>query len=229
MFLKTIAQQACAFFICVISCPLVATQVSLVDSNGKPVSGAVIAIGLASQLPNSTQTTAIMDQIDYQFVPKTLVINTQQWVDFPNSDDVRHHVYSFSATKPFEIRMFTGSEAPPIQFPVPGIVVLGCNIHDSMVGYIYVSDAKFHAMSNEAGIAQFSAQSAELAPYINTNTGLISATLWHPLLSPANTQRINITLNPALAEQTLVLDIVQATPQTKKATTGFSSKFKQGH
>ena len=49
---------------------------------------------------------------------------------FPNLDPIMHHVYSFSATKPFEIKLYSGDPPTGILFDKPGVATLGCNIHD---------------------------------------------------------------------------------------------------
>ena len=64
-------------------------------------------------------------------------------VEFPNNDSVSHQVYSFSPAKRFQLPLYKGEIHPPVTFDQPGLVVLGCNIHDSMVGYIYVTDAPY--------------------------------------------------------------------------------------
>jgi plastocyanin len=233
MLLNTIAQFCCAFFIFLASAPLYAIEVTIIDRNGLPVSDAVISISDSAKSPQSLQRHPktnpdephIMDQIDFQFVPKTMLINKGDWVDFPNSDDVRHHVYSFSATKPFEIKMFTGSEADPIQFTQSGIVVLGCNIHDSMVGYIYVTDSPTSAITNVQGVANIPYQDAPQPLHHSTNS-VVSAWLWHPLLSAANTDRIEIQIDTSQLQQTIVLDSALNTSTKETLKNGFSSKFR---
>jgi hypothetical protein len=74
-------------------------------------------------------------------------------VTFPNSDGVSHHVYSFSAAKEFELPLYKGDVYPPVVFEHSGVVVLGCNIHDGMLGYIVVVDTPHFALTNERGIA----------------------------------------------------------------------------
>lgn len=86
---------------------------------------------------------AQMDQRDRQFSPDLLVVPAGSAVAFPNSDDIRHHVYSFSPARRFELPLYAGSSAEPVEFPVPGVVVLGCNIHDWMQGHILVMDTPY--------------------------------------------------------------------------------------
>jgi hypothetical protein len=66
---------------------------------------------------------------------------------------VSHHVYSFSPTKPFELGLYKGNVYPPVVFDKPGIVVVGCNIHDSMLGYIRVVETPHFAVTNQQGVA----------------------------------------------------------------------------
>ncbi|TMS75635.1 methylamine utilization protein, partial [Pseudoalteromonas sp. S1690] len=90
-----------------------------------------------------------------------------QLVNFPNSDDIRHHVYSFSAVKPFELKLYAGTPNQPLKFENAGVVVLGCNIHDSMVGYIYIADDKQVLVSDANGLVTLSNSTKQV-------------TVWHP-------------------------------------------------
>lgn len=121
------------------------------DSAATPLENVVVALKPKAPTQLTPLPRALMDQRDYQFVPKVLAIPTNTQVFFPNSDDVRHHVYSFSPAKKFELRLYHGKTAEPILFDHPGKVVLGCNIHDSMVGYIYVVDTPYFALSDAKG------------------------------------------------------------------------------
>jgi hypothetical protein len=67
---------------------------------------------------------------------------------------VRHQVYSFSPAKVFELPLYAGTPAKPVLFEKPGVVVLGCNIHDWMLGYVYVSDSPWFAKTGADGSAQ---------------------------------------------------------------------------
>jgi plastocyanin len=114
----------------------------LVDQAGQPVSDVVARIEQAQSSTPAAPNTAVMDQVDLSFSPKVIAVSTGTLVQFPNSDETRHHVYSFSPAKTFELRLFRGNEAPPVEFDQAGLVVIGCNIHDSMLGYIYVTDGQ---------------------------------------------------------------------------------------
>jgi len=84
-----------------------------------------------------------MDQKNRAFVPHVLPIQTGTWVEFPNSDDIRHQVYSLSPARRFQLPLYTGKPAFPIQFNTPGVVLLGCNVHEQMSAYILVVDTPY--------------------------------------------------------------------------------------
>lgn len=132
---------------------------TILDQDNLPVSDAVV---LVSNNAVSTPTTvAVMDQVDESFVPRVLVVQKGQYVSFPNSDDIRHHVYSFSQPKTFEIKLYKGTEIAPILFDKPGLVVLGCNIHDDMIGYIIVADNAFALKTDKDGKVRIPAKSGD--------------------------------------------------------------------
>ncbi len=155
------------------------------DQLGKPLSGAVVEIVDKTTPANNSNSSkiAIMDQINKRFVPDLLVITQGQSVNFPNSDNIRHHVYSFSKAKPFELKLYAGKPEKPITFDQHGVVLLGCNIHDSMVGSIYV--AKNEALTTaEDGIVKF-----------ESKTDIQQLSVWHPLQSTNPEQLLIIDVN----------------------------------
>ncbi|GLQ32573.1 hypothetical protein GCM10007876_30520 [Litoribrevibacter albus] len=155
---------------------------------------------------------SIMDQINKAFVPDVLVISKDSLVEFPNSDNIRHHVYSFSKPKPFELRLYSGKPEAPIRFENPGIVVLGCNIHDSMVGYIYVADNNTTYQSNHRGRVQI-----EALP-----DALERVYIWHPNLSQGVDQRIELNPEQLSPEHPIQLDIIKPPPRNT-----FEARFKR--
>lgn len=138
------------------------TRISVTDQNGSPLADTVIEIidagamqGLAPgvELPgtDSQRPGVIMDQVNKRFVPDLLVVAAGTDIDFPNSDDIRHHVYSFSPANPFELKLYSGIPEDPVNFPETGVVILGCNIHDSMVGYVYVAASEYVYRTDASG------------------------------------------------------------------------------
>ena len=131
-------------------------QVSVTDRDDQPVDEVLLYAVPKNPVQRELKPvpTAVMAQADRQFSPGILVVETGTPVEFPNLDSVSHHVYSFSDAKSFELPLYKGSKHPPITFDTPGVVVLGCNIHDSMLGYVVVLDTPHFALTNLSGLAE---------------------------------------------------------------------------
>lgn len=109
------------------------------DADGKPLQNAVVTSnGRAANTSSSAKHEVV--QRGRQFVPNTTLIRKGDTVSFPNQDSLRHHVYSFSSARTFEFELYGGDVSPSMDFPEAGLVVLGCNIHDDMIGYILVDE-----------------------------------------------------------------------------------------
>lgn len=126
-------------------------DVVVTGPDGHGVRGIVIVAESAIAVGQRESRTAVMDQRNLQFVPDILVVQTGTAVDFPNSDQVKHQVYSFSGAKSFKLSLYAGHEYPPIVFDRAGLVTLGCNIHDNMIGYIYVTDSPYFGRTDASG------------------------------------------------------------------------------
>ncbi len=186
--------------------------VRLVDAQGDPVENAVIT--LPDSNIGSVTDAAIMDQIDRQFVPHVLVVQTGQTVMFPNSDQVRHHVYSFSKPNDFEIKLYSGINDAPVTFEYPGVVVLGCNIHDNMLGYIYVSDKTQSRATDPNGMAVFQGDPPE------------NVRVWHSGLSASGTTEISVPLTETATTDLWQLQVnINSRPTPAKTTNTFRSRF----
>jgi plastocyanin len=150
---------------------------TVLNEQGQPVADAVViavpADGARPPAKSAERPRAgVVDQVNKDFTPKVTAILAGTAVTFPNHDDVRHHVYSFSPAKRFELPLYAGEPAGPVVFDKPGVVVLGCNIHDWMVGYIYVSESPYFAKTDKDGKAII----AELPPRA------YAVRVWHPQL-----------------------------------------------
>jgi len=188
-------------------------ELKLVDAQGKALKDAVVAL-VNNQKPVYTELPpVIMDQRQKMFVPKVLAIRVNTQVRFPNSDDIRHHVYSFSPAKKFELRLYHGLTAEPVLFDKPGTVVLGCNIHDSMVAYIYVLETDFFAVADEQGNIK-----------INAPIGAYQLQIYHPQMQgiyPEST--ITLEESPAPVRTITIDNIAEVT--TTKPADEFSNLF----
>jgi plastocyanin len=128
----------------------------------------------APALEGSRIATATIDQKDETFVPFVVVIRTGGTVTFRNSDQVRHHVYSFAPIRQFEMVQAPGETSAPIRFDQPGSAAIGCNIHDNMTAYIHVTDAPWAAVTDAQGKAVIE----------DVPVGRFVASVWHPRLRP---------------------------------------------
>ncbi|WP_298833995.1 methylamine utilization protein [uncultured Piscinibacter sp.] len=178
-------------------------QVALTDAAGKPLADAVVLLEPASgKAPVKPLPDVEISQAKRQFNPRVTLVTVGTKVHFPNFDAVRHHVYSFSAAKTFELKLYSGVPAAPIVFDRPGIAVLGCNIHDRMAAWVVVADTPWSARSGPDGIARIDAAPA----------GAYRLSGWHPALAastPASSRLI--TVGSGEAQETLTL-AVEAQP-----------------
>jgi len=150
-------------------------KVTVLDASGMPVPDVAVYLqaGKSVVLP-APAAFAVMDQVDTRFDPHLLVVQTGTEVRFPNSDVVAHHVYSFSNPNDFILPLYKGNAHPPVTFGESGVVILGCNIHDQMLGYILVVDSHAFAKTDENGIAVLSVDDIPVT----------SVKIWSPRINP---------------------------------------------
>jgi plastocyanin len=137
------------------ACAQGSIQVWLKDGSGAPIRDAVIMLqpsGGATLAPRIPRRDITVQQIDREFVPRVSIAALGTRVTFPNQDVVQHSVYSFSKAKSFEIPIYAGDSPQTIMLDKAGVITLGCNIHDWMVGYIVVVDAPIAAVTKADGI-----------------------------------------------------------------------------
>lgn len=155
---------------CLVAAPL---SVRVVDPAGRPVRDAVVTLypsGNASRAPRPSGRSVVSQQ-NLQFHPFLSIVPVGADVSFPNLDPTKHHVYSFSPAKRFELKLFAKDQSRTVHFDKAGVVALGCNIHDSMSAFIVVTDSVWTARTNAQGIAAFDAPNVP---------GRVS--VWHPYL-----------------------------------------------
>jgi plastocyanin len=149
--------------------------VTVMDAGGHPVEDAVITLDIPGRAPPPGHFT--ISQKNTMFAPFVLVIPVGSTVDFTNLDPFRHHVYSFSPAKKFELKLFGQGEKRTVTFDKPGTVALGCNIHDTMQAFIKVVDTAFVAKTGMDGRAVLHGAPA----------GAVKLIVWHPhLRAPGN-------------------------------------------
>lgn len=151
--------------------------------------------------------TAVMDQVNKQFVPHVLPVRVGTAVSFPNSDDIRHHVYSFSEPKRFELKLYSGTPSKPVVFDRPGTVALGCNIHDRMLGYIRVVETPYFGMPGADGRISFE----------DLPAGEYRVEVWHPRLPEGTAPIGRETALDASAQMSVSLELPALKPDPRNA------------
>jgi plastocyanin len=143
-----------AALLCVQTAGAASLDVEVRDAHGKPVAdAAVYAVPASGPVDARNPRTVTIEQLDREFQPYVTVLQSGTRVTFPNRDPILHHVYSFSPAKPFEIKLYTGNSREEV-FDKPGVVTLGCNIHDWMIAYIVVVPTPHFGRSDEAGVVR---------------------------------------------------------------------------
>lgn len=177
-------------------------QVTVQDGAGKPLSEAVVFLESRDARAQVKPMAGVeVSQKSRQFSPQVSVVTAGTAVSFPNLDTVRHHVYSFSPTKTFELKLYIGTPAAPVVFDKTGIAVLGCNIQDQMVAWMVVVDTPYHALANPQGAA--------VLPQVPA--GPYRLRVWHaglPLGAPASDQALTV----GAADQQLVVKLAGVVP-----------------
>ena len=149
-------------------------NVVVTDASGAPLDDAVVMLEpVGAHLAVRPMQGAQIAQHDLQFSPQVSVVTVGTPVSFPNQDTVRHHVYSYSPAKTFQIKLYAGVPHTPIVFDKPGVAVLGCNIHDSMIAWVVVTDTPLWARSAAGGHARVT----DVAP------GSYQMHVWHSSLA----------------------------------------------
>ncbi|MEP7297476.1 MAG: methylamine utilization protein [Burkholderiales bacterium] len=167
-----------------------ALNVVVTDATGKPLADAVALLeSTGAKAPVKPLADVEISQSKRQFLPRVTVITTGTRALFPNFDTVRHHVYSFSPAKTFELKLYAGVPNAPVTFDKPGVAVLGCNIHDTMAAWVVVADTPWFARSGADGRARIDAVPA----------GHYRLRVWHPGL-PLDTEVSPVAITVTAAD-----------------------------
>jgi len=141
------------------------------DPAGKALADAVVYAIAGAQLEGrAARLPVAVEQFDREFVPYVSVVQVGTTVTFPNRDPILHHVYSFSPAKHIDIPLYTGKSPQEVLFDKPGVVTLGCNIHDWMIGYILVVATPYFAKVDAKGAATLR----------DLPAGAYDIHVWHP-------------------------------------------------
>lgn len=157
-------------------------EVRVKDRRGAPVADAVVTVVVRGTVPAVARKSAaqppesarVVDQKALAFTPYIEVFRPGDEVVYRNSDRTRHHVYSFSPIKAFEFVLAPGKTSAPLKLERSGVIAVGCNIHDGMINYLYISDAPWIARTDARGVVAFR----------NLPAGAYDVRVWQPRLPP---------------------------------------------
>ncbi|HEY5893646.1 MAG TPA: methylamine utilization protein [Chthoniobacterales bacterium] len=182
-------------------------RVAVKDQNGQPVENAVVWVAPSARHSNPVGREIV--QKNRQFIPEVTIVPVNSTVTFPNRDTVQHHVYSFSPAKTFDFPLYIGESPGTVKLDKPGVVTLGCNIHDWMAAYIVVLDTDFYARTDAMGVATIA----------GLPSGAANVQVWHPRLrgSPV---RVFVNIDSATTATEVGLRLRPAFRRTPPDTEG---------
>ncbi len=182
---------ACLALVCATAASAAEFSGQLLDTKGAPVADGVLSlIPLDGPVPPAAPTAQVeIAQEGQEFLPYVSVVQTGTRVVFPNRDTVQHHVYSLSKPKKFELPLYNPGQKESLVFDVPGLVTIGCNIHDWMISQLVVVSTPWFAKSDAQGAAR-----------IDAPAGRYRLELWHPRLPAPLTREVTLTDGTAAHE-----------------------------
>jgi plastocyanin len=206
MKIQTVLLMACCLLPASLLADDLTVRVQLADG-AAPVAGAVVYLNDGSK-PSPVQSEVF--QKDRMFHPHVLILPAGSSVEFPNQDNTQHHVYSFSPAKTFNLELYADKPEAPVVFDQPGIVELGCNIHDHMQAFIVVADSRAIGQTNEQGEVTIALDFDDtLVP------GSLSLNIWHPRL-PDNTRPLVREINAtSLTNSSIETVSIELTPEPR--------------
>ncbi len=183
------------------------------DDTGHPLPSAVVTLtpsggGSVAVAPAPGLMNTFIDQKDETFIPYVVAIMRGGTVTFRNSDTTRHHVYTFSPIHPFEFILKPGDISAPQRFDKPGIAAIGCNIHDQMIAYVFISDTPLTAVTDANGHAMIA----------DVPAGTYQAQVWYPQMKsgvPLSPQTVVVGAGPAA-----LADAIPAIPYVSDSMDG---------
>jgi plastocyanin len=201
IFMRAVFAFICTFALSATLAHAVNLRVQVVDQAGAPVADAIVyAVPASGRLPATKPAPATIDQVKRRFVPMVSVVQTGASVTLPNKDNIEHDVYSFSPPKRFELNLYHGIPANPVTFDKAGLVVMGCNIHDTMVAYLLIVDTPYFAKTDDKGVATLA----------NVPSDAYKLIAWHFRQSDPNAQPMQKISASADTAARFMLDLKRA-------------------
>lgn len=162
---------------------------TLTDQKDQPIADAVVSL-VALDAPSASVGGAPvveLEQKGQEFRPYVTAVQVGTSVKFPNRDTIEHHVYSQSPARKFELPLYKPGQAETLVFDRPGVVSIGCNIHDWMLAYVVVLPTPWFAVTPATGAARLASVPA----------GRYRAEVWHPRLAKPETRELTLGADAA--------------------------------
>lgn len=155
------------------------------EKGGAPVADVVVSLVPLDSVtkPAPPMTPVEIVQKGQEFSPYVTAIFAGTRVIFPNLDTVQHTIYSSSKPKEFEFVLYDPGKSESLAFEKPGLIAIGCNIHDWMLSFVLVLDTPWFAKTPATGEAMVA----------NVPPGRYRAEVWHPRLSKAVTKIVTVS------------------------------------
>lgn len=184
---------ACIFLFALARAAAGDVSFKITDAKGAPVADAVVSlVPLDAPAKISPPAEPLeISQKDKEFIPLVTPIVVGTPVNFSNRDVVEHQVYSLSPAKKFELPLYKPGKDNTVVFDRPGVVSVGCNIHDSMLAYVVVLETPWFAKTGADGAARLG----------EVPLGRYRAEVWQPRLAKIETREFTVAAgdSPALA------------------------------
>lgn len=175
---RPILAAATVIGLCGLSAQAAEIAIHITDRDGDPAANAVVTLMAENESSSAASpildAAQLVDQREETFVPLVTVVPRGGAVRFANSDAPLHQVYSFSPIRQFELTLAPGETSEGIVFDEVGVAAIGCNIHDHMIAYIFVTDSPWTVVTDDQGRAR-----------VDVPAGNYTAEIWHPRLPPA--------------------------------------------
>ena len=205
-------------------------QIQVLDREGKPVPDAVVVVypgASAGAQPGLLPVSATVEQEKMRFVPAVTVVPAGATVRFTNQDRWDHHVRGNPAgvapavapggaagSTNFELRLAGKTDGKPansadVKLDTAGVVLLGCHLHGSMRGHVFVTDSAWTMKTDNDGIARFPA----------VPDGAAQVRVWHAE-QLVDLPRKSLNVVPGAVVDTLQLSVVPRVRRAPPATPG---------
>jgi plastocyanin len=139
-------------------------RVTVLEKRGKsgdPGNAIVWLDGIPAD--TATARSFDVDTKNKTFATGVLAVPVGSTVRFPNSDEVRHNVFSVSKGNAFDLGLYGKGESKDATFREPGIVRVYCNVHPQMAMVVVVSPTSHFARVRKDGT--FEIQNAPAGTY----------------------------------------------------------------